>query len=217
MEGGTITLQGGNLTAALRTPSAFLNPWLRNTAMRSINCNSSWLAILNLVILALALSCSGNPGQETAPALTQEEEKEMLLRINKFLVRKDIDLIKSYAERRGWDMEVTESGLYYDIYEKTLGTRAEMGMHIRLNYKLSLMDGTLCYSSEKDGEKQFQLGKSMEISGLEQGVELMRVGEKARFIMPPHLAYGLLGDEERIPARSIIVYDVELLFAGGDE
>ena len=39
----------------------------------------------------------------------------------------------------------------------------------------------------------------------------MRAGDKARFIIPPHLAYGLLGDENRIPARSIIIYQVELV------
>lgn len=139
----------------------------------------------------------------------------MLLRINKFLVQKDIDLIKKYAERRGWEMEVTESGLFYEIYEETEGTQAELGMSILINYNLSLLDGTLCYSSEKDGAKEFQLGKSQEISGLELGLEMMRVGEKARFIIPPHLAYGLLGDEERIPARSIVVYEVELLKIGG--
>ncbi len=47
-------------------------------------------------------------------------------------------------------------------------------------------------------------------------VEMMREGEKARFIIPPHLAYGLLGDEKQIPARSIIVYEVELLESGLD-
>jgi FKBP-type peptidyl-prolyl cis-trans isomerase len=69
----------------------------------------------------------------------------------------------------------------------------------------------LCYSSDEDGNKLFRLGKSQEISGLEQGVAMMREGEKARFIIPPHLAYGLLGDENRIPARSIIIYQVELV------
>jgi FKBP-type peptidyl-prolyl cis-trans isomerase len=39
----------------------------------------------------------------------------------------------------------------------------------------------------------------------------MHVGDKARLILPPHLAHGLLGDENRIPARSIIVYEIELL------
>ena len=84
-------------------------------------------------------------------------------------------------------------------------------MNISIDYKLSLLDGTICYSSEKDGTKEFTVGKSHEVSGLEQGVELMREGEKARFIIPPYLAYGLLGDENRVPARSIIVYEVELL------
>lgn len=146
--------------------------------------------------------------------MTPEEEKEMLLRVNKFLVQKDIELIGSYAARHGWEMEVTGSGLFYEIYERCDGTRAENGMKVRIDYRLSLLDGTLCYSSEQDGAKEFLLGKSFEISGLELGVAMMREGEKARFIIPPHLAYGLLGDEKRIPARSIIVYEVELLESG---
>ena len=137
----------------------------------------------------------------------------MLLRVNRFLVQKDIELIESYAERRGWNMEVSKTGLFYEIYERTEGIRMETGMKIRLDYSLSLLDGTVCYSSDTDGIKEFILGKSQEISGLEQGVGLMRKGEKARFIIPPHLAYGLLGDEKRIPARSIIVYEVDLLDA----
>jgi len=48
-------------------------------------------------------------------------------------------------------------------------------------------------------------------SGLEEGILLLRVGDKATFIMPPHLAHGLQGDGDRIPARSIIMYDVLLL------
>ncbi len=170
--------------------------------------------LLLIFLLAASLgSCRQAPGEEKAPSLTQEEEKEMLLRVNKYLVQKDIEQIKSYAERREWEMEVTESGLFYDIYEKTDGIRVESGMRIKMEYRLSLLDGTLCYSSEQDGVKEFILGKSLEISGLEQGTELMRLGEKARFIIPPYLAYGLLGDEVRIPARAIIIYEVELLEA----
>lgn len=183
--------------------------------MRSIVCHRV-LRIIILIPLAfiLLLSCRKTPGQNSAPSMTPEEEKEMLLRVNKFLVQKDIELIGSYAARRGWEMEVTGSGLFYEIYERCDGTRAESGMKVRIGYRLSLLDGTLCYSSEQDGAKEFLLGKSYEISGLELGVAMMREGEKARFIIPPHLAYGLLGDEKRIPARSIIVYEVELLESG---
>jgi FKBP-type peptidyl-prolyl cis-trans isomerase len=159
----------------------------------------------------LLLSCRKQTASEKAPEMTAREEKEMLLRVNKFLVQKDIELIESYSKRHGWNTEVTETGLFYEVYETSMGEKVKQGDIVNLKYKVSLLDGTLCYSSEEDGNKIFKVGKSQEISGLEQGVTLMRAGEKARFIIPPHLAYGLLGDEHRIPARSIIIYDVELL------
>jgi len=139
------------------------------------------------------------------------EQKEMLLRVNKYLVKKDIELIESYIKRRGWEMEVTESGLFYQIYEHGNGERAFKDRSVTIKYVVSLLDGTICYDSENLGPKEFLIGRSNEESGLEQGVLMMHVGDKARFIMPPHLAHGLLGDENRIPARSIIVYEVELL------
>ena len=39
----------------------------------------------------------------------------------------------------------------------------------------------------------------------------MKVGDIAKFILPSHLAFGLLGDEEKIPKRATLVYHVELL------
>ena len=39
----------------------------------------------------------------------------------------------------------------------------------------------------------------------------MKVGDKAKFIIPSHLAFGLLGDENKIPKRATLVYDVELI------
>jgi FKBP-type peptidyl-prolyl cis-trans isomerase len=170
--------------------------------------------MLRVIILLLPLfigpSCRKQPATEKAPEMTAREEKEMLLRVNKFLVQKDVELIDSYSKRHGWEMDVTETGLFYEIYETSKGRKVEQNDIVSLEYELSLLDGTICYTSAEEGKKVFRLGKSQEISGLEQGVALMREGEKARFIIPPHLAYGLLGDENRIPARSIIIYQVEL-------
>jgi len=140
-----------------------------------------------------------------------QEQKEMMVRVNKYLVKKDVELIESYIQRRGWEMEVTESGLFYQVYEHGDGKAAASGKYATINYLISLLDGTICYTSEDLGPKVFMIGRSSEESGLEQGVLMMQAGDKARFIMPPHLAHGLLGDEDRIPPRSIIVYEVELL------
>jgi FKBP-type peptidyl-prolyl cis-trans isomerase FkpA len=163
---------------------------------------------------SLLLIMLGNCKKEEPKRLTRDDiskKKEVLVRVNKYLVKKDVELIESYAKRRGWEMELTESGLFYQIYERGNGKKSENGKYATIAYKLSLLDGTLCYSSEEQGPKKLQLGHSNEESGLEQGILLMHVGDKARLILPPHLAHGLLGDENRIPARSIIVYEIELL------
>ena len=56
----------------------------------------------------------------------------------------------------------------------------------------------------------FEIGKSRVVNGLEEGVLLMKKGGRAKLIVPSHLAFGLLGDPGKIPARAVLVYDVEL-------
>ena len=59
--------------------------------------------------------------------------------------------------------------------------------------------------------KVFLVGQGGVESGLEEGVLLLKQGSKATFLMPPHLAHGLVGDDDRIPARAILKYKVEVV------
>jgi len=135
---------------------------------------------------------------------------EMMLRANQELVEGDANIIRAFAEKQNWEMTQTQSGLWYMIYSSGSGEQATTGKIATMDYTLSLLDGDLCYSSAELGQKSFRIGHGGVESGLEEGVLLLRTGDKARFIMPPHLAHGLLGDGDCIPIRSIIVYDVEL-------
>jgi len=80
-----------------------------------------------------------------------------------------------------------------------------------IKYKVSLLNGKVCYSSDSDGVKSFRIGQGGVELGLEIGILKLRVGDKAKFILPPNLGWGLIGDEKKIPSRSIIIYDVELI------
>jgi FKBP-type peptidyl-prolyl cis-trans isomerase len=111
----------------------------------------------------------------------------------------------------GWDMTESQTGLWSQIYEKGNGVTAAKGKFITLSYTLSLLDGSVCYTSDSLGYKQFLIGSGGVESGLEEGVLLLREGDKARFVLPPHLAQGLTGDGNKIPPRAIIVYDVEVI------
>lgn len=136
---------------------------------------------------------------------------ESLIKKNKKLVKEDEEVIRNFIKRKNWNMEITGTGLFYEICKKTNGTKADSGKLATINYKISLLDGTLCYSSDSLGSKTFKITQGGVETGLEEGILLMKTGEKARFIMAPHLAYGLVGDGKKIPPRAIIVYDVELV------
>ena len=167
------------------------------------------LIIFFVIPLLLTFSC-----RESNKYLSDNEVrkyKKPLQKVNKYLVEKDAEIIESYAKRRKWDMKTTESGLWYMIYKNGAGKQAKEGMIARINYNVSLLDGSFCYSTDSLGPENFRIGHSTAEQGLQEGILLMRTGDKARFILPPHLAHGLLGDSDKIPARATIIYDVELL------
>lgn len=155
------------------------------------------------------LSCKRDNSQ---PVTGSEvfNSKEDYLKANQYLVKQDDEKIRGYVERRGWNMQQTESGLWYMIYENGNGLIAEKNLEIELDFTVTLIDGTPCYSSQDEGPKSFIIGKGGVESGLEEGVLLLKEGDKAKFIIPPHLAHGLLGDEKKIPPRAIIIYDIEV-------
>jgi len=171
---------------------------------------------LSLLFVLMVCSCrryhTQQPVQDTAAV--ERLKNETLLRVNQQLVEEDAAEIKAFAEHRNWQMKTTETGLWYMIYESGEGEKAVDGKVATLKYTVSLLDSTVCDSWEQSGQKQFLLGKGRANDiepGLEEGVLLMREGDKARLLLPPHLAHGLAGDGDCIPRRAIILYDVELV------
>ena len=121
-------------------------------------------------------------------------------------------MIDSYVKRYNLPVEVTQTGLRYHIYSKGTGTvKAANDNWVTLNYKVSLLDGKAVYSSDSTGALEFQVGKSEIASGLQEGVKLMKTGDKAIFIVPSHLAYGLTGDGDLIKHYESLVIDAELV------
>jgi FKBP-type peptidyl-prolyl cis-trans isomerase FkpA len=138
--------------------------------------------------------------------------KSKLAKINRTLIDQDRSLIEGYIKRHKLEgVRESGTGLFYLIWGKPYGDSIKLGNVVEYSYKITLLDGTLCYQSERDNPKKFRVGQGGVESGLEQAVLLMLPGQKGKFILPPHLAYGLLGDEKMIPSRSIIVYDIEML------
>lgn len=105
----------------------------------------------------------------------------------------------------------TESGLYYKILEKGNGAKAQKGKIVSVHYTGALDNGQVFDSSYKRNQPiEFSLGVGQVISGWDEGISLLNVGDKARFVIPPHLGYGTRGAGGVIPPNAVLVFDVEL-------
>jgi len=156
-------------------------------------------------------SCSREPQQATKQEAPKVSREESLIKANRYLVKTENEEIENYITRHGWKMKKTPSGLRYMVYKNGSGPLAEKGQIAVLNYKLMLITGDVLYSSDSTGPLVFEIGHGGVESGLEEALLLLHKGDKARVIIPSHLGHGLLGDQKKIPPRSTVIYDLEIV------
>lgn len=119
---------------------------------------------------------------------------------------------EAQIEKLATGFEKTKSGLRYQCIQKGSGAKAAQGQTVSVHYKGQLPDGTVFDSSFKRNKPiDFQLGVGQVIPGWDEGIQLLHVGEKARFVIPPDLAYGSAGAGGVIPPNATLVFDVELV------
>jgi len=115
-------------------------------------------------------------------------------------------------EKLAAGFEKTESGLRYQIIQKGNGKKAVKNQTVSVHYKGQLTDGNVFDSSyQRKQPIDFTLGIGQVISGWDEGIQLLQVGDKARFVIPSHLAYGSQGAGGVIPPNATLIFDVELM------
>jgi len=124
--------------------------------------------------------------------------------------------VKDKVDAKMWDVDstlfkTTPSGLKYAIITQGKGPAVEAGKVVTVQYSGYLIDGTLFDSSvERDEPIQFVVGQGQVIPGWDEGMLLLKKGDKARFIIPPQLGYGDM-QLEKIPANSTLIFDTEII------
>lgn len=169
--------------------------------------------ILVAVLLSYwACGNDNNNSQVTKKVNIQSKEfQDKLIEANKLYVKQESDEIDQYVAHKGWSMTQTGTGLRYMIVQKGNGNTPKPGQLAKVNYRISLMDGTVCYSSDSTGAREFVVEGDNVESGLHEGIQHLHVGDKAILILPSHLAHGLIGDENKIPPKASVIYELELL------
>jgi len=154
-------------------------------------------------------SCSDSPGPvQTTNHLRMLDDS--LLNFNHDVVVAESQEIDDFISRYHWNMNKSQTGLRWMVYKKGKGTAARQGDIAFIKYSVHGINGDLLYRSDSLKPFDFETGKAKVPNGLEEGVLFMRTGDCAKLIVPSHLAFGLLGDMDKIKSRQTLVYDVEL-------
>ena len=146
----------------------------------------------------------------------EERAKERLIEEDK--------IIQDFIKEKGLEAQKTESGLYYVIEEEGTGEPVSAGTTMHVNYAGYLIDGTLFDTSIESLAKEnnaFSEGRPYEalpvtvgmgqvIPGWDEGLLLLKKGSKAKFIIPSPLGYGENAMGAKIPANSVLVFDVDV-------
>ncbi len=136
---------------------------------------------------------------------TFEGSREKQLEEEKIKAEEELEKLAS-----GFDK--TDSGLRYQILQEGSGLKAEKGKTVSVHYKGQLSDGTVFDSSYKRNEPiDFPLGVGQVIKGWDEGIQLLKVGDKARLVIPSDLGYGAQGAGGVIPPNATLIFDVELM------
>lgn len=97
-------------------------------------------------------------------------------------------------------------------HQEGTGIQPQAGDMVQVHYIGTLPDGTEFDNSHKRGEPiAFTLGQGQVIQGWDRGIAQMRVGGKAKLIIPPELGYGARGAGGVIPPNATLHFEVELV------
>jgi peptidylprolyl isomerase len=131
---------------------------------------------------------------------------------NKGLAEKNIALGQVFLQQNltETNMMSTPSGIQYLILEKGQGTiHPKATDKVKVHYHGTLLDGTI-FDSSVERKQSISFGLNQVIKGWTEGVQLMVVGDKTRFFIPSHLAYGNSA-AGKIQPGSLLIFDIELL------
>ncbi len=168
-----------------------------------------------LVALSLFSAChSGTEGQKPERLFQEKESqpRENNIEAHRSFLKKEIESIEAYIKERDLELERNGTGIYYSIDgENGEGEKAKSRQLVTYTYEISMLNGSLLYSSPEGKPAQLLLDRQDAEIGLHDALKLMRVGDKGFFILPSHRAFGVAGDQNKVPPFTALVYKLEVL------
>ena len=168
-------------------------------------------AYLLFAFAAILMSCdSCSQDKKTIQQMSQAQIDSMLIAQNRNFHAQEKERIQKFVSEKQWPTTITGTGIHYWIYENGAGETVKSEQIAKVEYQVSLLDGTVIYKSQPGENVPVKIGHDNVESGLHEAIQLLRKGDRAKFVLPSYRAYGLTG-EGKIPMNAAVVYDILLV------
>ncbi len=164
-----------------------------------------------LVLLLIAVSCTTPTPRKPVVRKTSTFLTESIQR-NKIINEVEEKALLDYIENDSLNTYISApNGFWYRyIVKDSLKTQLPVkGDEITYAYEIKDVNNVLLYSKEELGDRNYMVDREELISGLQDGLKLMKEGEQVQFLFPSHKAYGYSG-YKKIAGNQPLIYNVEL-------
>lgn len=161
------------------------------------------------LIIALLFSLVGC---HHTPVVEVEEKSdnglsERLITANKYIASSEQTQIDGYVSRRGWNCATLPCGARLLVQKTGMGALIKNDDHVVVRYTLSTLNDKTLYADRTD---TLVVGRHNATVALDEALLRLRHGGEAQIISPSEAGYGVAGDGDRIPSRTVLVYQLKV-------
>ncbi|WP_417612997.1 FKBP-type peptidyl-prolyl cis-trans isomerase [Owenweeksia hongkongensis] len=170
---------------------------------------SIYLFIVGFAAISCQCSSKQSKGEdhEQRP-MTEDEQVE----VQRDFLRKERESIDAYIKDRNLKVERTGLGMYYTILvDSSAIEMVETEDIVEYEYDISMLNGSLLFTSRQLGNGHIKIDKQDAEIGLHESLKKLGLGDKGLFILPSHLAFGVAGDQDRVPPKTALVYELKVV------
>jgi gliding motility-associated peptidyl-prolyl isomerase len=165
-----------------------------------------------LFFSAVIFSCKSPEARRPLQSHSGSFIKESAER-NKKIYDEEKDFIVKIIEKDSAHTYISSENGFWYFYNKRDTTTTEMpdlGDVVKFTYDIKDLNGSLIISEKENGLQHYKVDQTNQelISGIRDGIKLMKEGETVTFLFPSYKAFGYYGIEEKlgtnIPVQSTV-------------
>ena len=169
--------------------------------------------IIVLIVLLALVSCA-NPKPRKPISHTGRMDMSQSISYNKKLFSLEKKAFQTVIEKDTLHHYIDSRQGYWYAYEleKPLDTiKPTKGDEVIFTYDVKAINGELIYTQQELGKQTYRVDQQDFMQGIQEGIKMMKVGEKIIFLLPSQKAYGYYGDENKIGTNRPLIVSVILL------